>query len=163
MTNAQAPARAITVTPDQGLRGPFVVLAWVVTVAWLTLTPVLFVVLPAPSNAAFAVVAALAGIATGWVAWSMAVRVGPDGITLPGRDRIAWSDVDEVALVSGAVTVPVVTIRSGRALADVPLDGLAGVGRDSSVARRLAERVADAGDLGPVTTRATGSRPRRGL
>lgn len=159
MTQQQLAARAA----GQRLQGPFALFAWAVTVAWLGLAAAVLVVLPPPAHVAFAVAAVLAGVATGWVARSMAVHVGPDGITLPGRERIAWSDVDEVALVPGAITVPVVTVRVGRALADHPLDGLAGVGRASGVARRLAERVADFGGLGPVALRSTGSRPRRGL
>lgn len=134
--------------------GPVTVFAWAVTAGWVVLAAGVAVTLASPLNVAGAAVALLLGVATGWLASSLGVHLDGDGLRVGRAARIAWDDVASIDVDPGRLVLPVASVRRGRALVDVPLDGLAG---PAALARRLAQRVADAGDLGPVVVRTTGA------
>lgn len=134
----------------RSVTGPVTVFAWAVAVGWFVLATVVGATVPSPANVAGAAVAAVFGVATGWLAASLGVRVDADGLRVGRAPRIAWDDVAGLEVGPGRLTLPVASVRRGRALVDVSLDGLAG---PAGLARRLAQQVADAGELGPVGVR----------
>ena len=131
-------------------------LGWFALGAGVSLTVV------APWNLAGAAVAVVLGVATAWVAAGLGVRVDGDGLRVGRAPRVPWDDVTAIALRPGPFVIPVVSVRRGRALVDLPLEGLAA---PAGLARRFAQRVADAGELGPVAVRAAEAhgRARRAL
>lgn len=146
------------------LRGPLAWVGWAVAAAWLGLGVVAWLRFGEPAGWVIAGVSALAAAATGVVSNGLRVLVSEAGVTLAGGHEVAWEDVDHVGVRSGLVSVPYLAVRVGRALDDVPLDGIAAFGRSGAL--RLAEQVADAGSLGEVRM-AGGQRPtgrgRRGI
>ncbi len=136
------------------LRGPFLVVGLVVAAAWLALGVVGALRLTSPWNIVVAAVAVVATAVTAWISWGLRVKVADTGVSASGMPEIAWEDIEHVGVRSGLVAVPYLSVRRGRALDDMPLDGIAGLG--TGMATRLAERLAAAGDLGDVVV--SGSR-----
>lgn len=130
------------------LRGPFSIAGWAVAVAWLAVGTVAWLRLAEPLNWIVPVFCVLAGLGTAYVSWGLVVRVGAGGVSGVGVPAIAWEDIEHVGVRPGVVSVPFLTVRRGRALDELPLDGIAGFGRGSAV--RMAQEVADAGGLGEV-------------
>lgn len=141
------------------LGGPMVLATWAVALGWAALSVGSFLALPAPLNGVVGVGAALGAAATAWLAVRLGVRYDAARIVLPGRGVTHWSDVLHIELDGRAIVVPVVGLRSGRGIEEVPLDGLAWFA-PSGVPRRLAQQLAEAGGLMEVTQRQRG--PRRG-
>ena len=131
------------------LRGPVVWVAWIAVVGWLALGVGALVTLDAPLGTWLGLLWLVLAFVTGAIAVSLGVGVGPDGVRLPGREPLAWDDIESVSIRTGVVWQPVVNVRQGRGLVGVPLEGLGWFG--TGTARRLAERISGAGDLGPVT------------
>lgn len=144
--------------------GPMGVLTWLVALGWLALAAGSFVGLAAPGGTVLGVVGLAGALATGWLAVSMRVPCDAEGIVLPRVGRVPWSAIDAVEVHPGLVSVPVVSVRRGRALDEVPLDGLAWFGGPAGVARTLAERVARQAGIDDVGVRTERSaRGRRAL
>ena len=135
---------------SRSVTGPAAALAWLVAVGWLALAAAVVLTVVAPWNLLGAAVAVVLGVATGWLASSLGVRVDGDGLRIGRAGRLPWDDVTAITLGPGRFVVPQASVRRGRALMDVPLDGL---GAPAGLARRLAQRVADAGELGPIGVR----------
>ena len=134
------------------LAGPMVWLTFLIAALWAGLGVGCFWAFPGWIGIAFAVAGALGAVLTGWLAASMVVRYGAFALKLPGRGEVPWEEVADVAVVpAGLVTIPAVSIRSGRALEEIQLGGLAWFGR--GVPLRLAQKLAEAGDRGEVTVR----------
>lgn len=146
------------------LRGPFSIGGWVVAVLWLPVAALAASRVAEPWNWALGVFSVLAGIATAFVARGLVVRVSDTGVSTVGVPEVAWEDIEHVGVRPGLVSVPHLAVRRGRALEELPLDGVATFGRAAAV--RWAQQVADAGGLGEVVvrgaTRASGP-GRRGL
>lgn len=147
------------------LRGPFTLVGWGVAVLWLAVGAFALLRLAEPWNVALAGFAAVAAVATGAVARGLVVRIRDTGVSAVGVPEVAWEDVEHVGVRRGLVSVPYVTVRRGRALDDLPLDGIACFRPGGAL--RLAREVADAGGLGEVRLPELGRRPsgagRRGL
>ena len=142
------------------LRGPVVWVAWIAVVGWLALGVGALVTLEAPLGTWLGLLWLVLAFVTGAVAVSLGVGVGPDGVRLPGREPLAWADIESVSVRTGVLSQPVLNVRQGRGLDGVPLEGLAWFG--SRTARRFAETISDAGDLGPVAQVARQAPARRG-
>ncbi len=127
--------------------GPIAVAAWVVAIGWIVLAVWIFVAFEPSWATAAAWVASLAGLLTGWVAFSLRIVTDANGIRIPGEPQLAWEDVDSVGVRPGLLHLPVVITLQGRGLSEHPMEGL-GAGRRT--AHKLAQKVADAGGLGPV-------------
>ncbi len=127
--------------------GPIAIVAWVVAIGWIALAVWIFVGLEPSWATAAAWVASLAGLVTGWVAFSLRVVTDADGIRIPGEPKLAWDDVDSVLVRPGLLHLPMAVTHKGRGISEHPMEGLA-AGRRT--ARKLAQRVADAGGLGTV-------------
>lgn len=150
-------------TSDRVLRGPLALVGWAVAVAWLAVGAVAWVRFGEPWAWVFAAVSAGASIATALVSHGLRVRMGADGVSPHGGGEVRWADIDHVGVRRGWLSVPYLAVRVGRALDEVPLDGIATFGRAGAL--RLAGEVADAGQLGEVVLpepRAAG-RGRRGI
>lgn len=140
-------------TSPQVLRGPFTWLALAVALGWVALAGASLVLLSGPVSLAAALGCVVAAALTAWIAATLGVTVDADGVRVGRGGVTAWADVSSVDVRSGVLSVPVLSVRQGRALADVPLEGLAWWGRSSALATGLAQRIADAGDLGAVGVR----------
>lgn len=161
-TRAGEPGGATGAGVDRGrLSGPMVFLTWVVAAGWLALAIGSFVALGRPWGIVLGLVGLVGAAGTGWLARSMVVRWDADGLVLPGRGRTVWDDIERLEVQPGFVSVPMVALRQGRGLVDVPLDGLAWFGRAGRTASRLAGRVAEAGDLPEVSVRGRAGAPGR--
>lgn len=133
--------------------GPMIVVTWLVAVGWLILGALSFLGLPQPGGVALGVVGIVGGLVTSWLALSLRVRHDDAGIVLPRLGHVTWERVDAVQIQPGLVSVPYVVVRDGRALTDVPLDGLAWFGGPEGFARTMAEQVAAAAGLTDVAVR----------
>lgn len=127
--------------------GPLAIVAWVIALGWFALAVVIFLVFEDSWASLAAGLATLAGIVTGWIAFSLRVVTDAEGVRIPGQRPIAWDDIDSIEVKPGLLNVPQVVTRQGRGLIEHPVEGLA-AGRRRSV--RLAQRIADAGELGSV-------------
>ena len=141
------------------LIGPMVWLTAALCAVWVGVGVASFLMLSAPSGFIFAGVCLAGTTATAWLAVSMVVRHGPFGGHLPGHGEVLWGDIASIELQPGVISVPAVSVRHGRALSEVELGGLAWFGRRTS--QRLAQRLADAGDLGEVVERGKSAAPGR--
>jgi len=130
-----------------------VAVTWVIAVGWLALAAYSLLALAEPIRWVLGGVAVAGALGTGWLARSLRVPYDDDGMRLPRWGQVRWDQVDSVDLVPGLICVPVVSLRSGRMLDDVHLDGLAWFGGTNGRARTLAERVARAGGLDAVGVR----------
>lgn len=141
--------------PDstRSFAGPMSVLTWLVAVGWFVLGLLSLVGLAFPSGIVLGVLGIGGGLATAWLALSLRVPYDDRGIQLPTLGHVAWEDVHGVEVQPGLVSVPYVVVRRGRALEEVPLDGLAWFGGPDGYARRLAEKVGVAADVEAVTVR----------
>lgn len=137
--------------------GPMIVVTWLVAVGWFVLAVLSLVWLPRPGGLLLGVGGILGGLVTSWMALSLRVRHDEAGIHLPRLGHVAWERVHAVEVQPGLVSVPYVVVREGRALDEVPLDGLAWFGGPDGFARTMAEQVAGAAGLSGV-----GVRPVRG-
>ena len=146
------------------LRGHFSLAGWAVSAAWVALAVAAAWRMAEPWNWVVAAFSVAASGATAVVARGLAVRGRDTGVSGAGLPEVAWEDVEHVGVRGRAVSVPYLSVRRGRALDDVALDGIACVGQ--APALRLAQQVADAGDLGEVVV-AGAERPsgpgRRGI
>lgn len=145
--------------------GPMAIVTWLVAVGWLALAVGSFVALGSPWSVLVGSFAVLGAAATGWVAQGMRVRYNAARLVLPGRGETDWSEVARIELQGRALVVPVVGLRAGRGIEEVPLDGLAWFGARGTP-RRLAEQLATAGGVGQVSRRerpAGGGRGRRAI
>lgn len=151
-------------TPVLELRGQLATVGWLVAVLWLGVAAFAWWRLDQPWNWAVTAFAVLAAAGTAFVSRGLVVRVADAGVSGDGVPTVAWGDVEHVGVHPGWVSVPYLAVRRGRAIDELPLDGIAGFGRGPAV--RLAQQVADAGGLGEVVvaapTRSSGS-PRRGV
>lgn len=127
--------------------GPFVLAAWLFAIGWVALAVWIFLAQDAPWANAATAVAGLAGLVTGWVAFSLRIVTDGQGIRIPGERKLSWDDIDSISVRPGLLSVPVAVTLHGRGVAEHPMEGLA-AGRRT--ARRLAQKVADAGGLGEV-------------
>lgn len=134
--------------------GPMVVVTAFVAVGWVVLAVAGWLGLGAPWNVVFAAVGVVGAAVTTWLASSLRVPYDHAGVHLPGQGHVAWSEVQAIDVTSGTVSVPVLSVRRGRALVDVPLDGLAWFGGPDGTARHLAERVARVAGVAGVGVRA---------
>ena len=134
--------------PARVLRGHFSFAGWAVAGAWVALAVAALWRMAEPWNWVVGVFSLASSVATAVVARGLAVRVGDAGVSAAGLHEVAWEDVEHVGVRGRAVAVPYLSVRRGRALEDVPLDGIACVGRGPAL--RLAQEVADAGALGQV-------------
>lgn len=144
------------------IAGPMVWLTAVIAAAWVGLGVygvLMFPLAAGPVGIGFAVLGLLGAVLTGWLALSMVVRYGPFGVRVPGHGDVSWDDVESVELLAGAMSVPAIGVRQGRALTDVELGGLAWFGK--AVPLALAQRLADAGEKGEVAVRGGSSAPGR--
>lgn len=135
--------------------GPMSILTAVIALGWAVLGVLSFLGLEPPAGIILGVVGAVGLVATAWLAWTMRIEHDVLCIVLRGRGRVPWEAVHSIEVQSGLVSVPVLTMREGRALVDVPLDGLAWFGRDNATTHALAERLAHDGGLGEVVVRPT--------
>ncbi len=133
--------------------GPMVVVTAFVAVGWLVLAVAGWFGLAAPWNIVFAIVGVVGAAVTTGLATSRRVPYVHAGVRLPGQGYVTWSQVQAVDVTSGVLAVPVVSVRRGRALVDVPLDGLGWFGGPTGTARHLAERVARAAGVDAVGVR----------
>lgn len=144
------------------IAGPMVWLTAAIAAAWVGLGVYGLLMFPVAVSAVgigFAVLGLLGAVLTGWLALSMVVRYGPFGVRVPGQGEVSWDDVESVELLAGALGVPAIGVRQGRALTDVQLGGLAWFG--TALPLKLAQRLADAGDKGEVSVRGGSSAPGR--
>lgn len=133
--------------------GPMVVVTGLVAVGWFVLGALSFLGLPAPGGILLGLAGITGGLTTAWLALSLRVPYDEDGVVLPRQGRVPWSRVHAVEVQPGLVSVPYVVLRDGRALSDVPLDGLAWFGGPDGYAKDLAEGVAAAAGLSGVGVR----------
>jgi len=146
------------------LVGPMVWVTWAVALGWLALAVGSVWSLCRTWGGAVGLGALIGAVSTGWLAWSMRVRYDADGVWLGRRGHTPWAHVHSVEVQPGIIAVPVVGVRVGRGVADVHLDGLAWFGGAQGRARRLAERVAEAGRVPQAPPRgASTQRGRRAL
>lgn len=143
--------------------GPMVVVTGVVAAGWFVLAVLSLAFLQRPGGLVLGVGGLLGGLITSWLALSLRVRHDEVGVQLPRLGHVPWDRVHAVEVQPGLVSVPFVVVREGRALTDVPLDGLAWFGGPDGFARSLAEQVAAAAGLSEVGVRSQrgGSRGRR--
>lgn len=127
--------------------GPIATVAWVVAIGWIALAVWIFVALEPSWATAASWVASLAGVLTGWVAFSLRVVTDGEGIRIPGEPKLAWDDVDSIGVRPGPLHLPIVMTRQGRGISEHPMEGLA-AGRRT--AQKLAQKVADVGGLETV-------------
>lgn len=131
------------------LYGPMRILTLGIAVGWLVLAVFGFVAMTPPVGWAIGGVALVGAAITGWMGSTMVVRWDAAAITLPGRGPTPWSEIDEVALHSGLLSVPQVELQFGRGIQTIPLDALAWFGKGGP-ALRLAQQVADQANAGEV-------------
>lgn len=142
--------------------GPMTVVTWLVAVGWFVLGLLSLLGLSFPAGIVLGVLGIAGGLVTAWLALSLRIAHDERGIELPKVGHVPWERVHAVEIQPGLVSVPYVVIRHGRALTDVPLDGLAWFGGPDGYARGLAEQVARAADVETVTVRGQrGGRGRR--
>lgn len=139
--------------------GPMAVLTWVVAAGWVALSVYSFLGLTSEWGIGIGIAAVLAAAATGYVAVTMAVSWNADGVLIRGRGRLPWDDLEAVTLHAGALSVPHLDVRTGRAVDSIPLDGLAWFGR--RLAHASAQRLAAAAGLGEVRVRSASVAPGR--
>ncbi len=130
-----------------------VVVTWVVAVGWVALAAYSFVALAETIRWVLGGVSVVGALGTGWLASSLRIPYDDEGLRLPRRGHVGWDRVDSVDLTPGALSVPVLSLRSGRVLEEVPLDGLAWFGGPTGLARTLAEKVARAAGVKDVDVR----------
>lgn len=120
--------------------GPLATITALVAVCWLALATWALLGVGNTYGVLLGIVGVVSGILTGWLAWAMRVTWDDEGISLPGRGFEPWGVVDAVSLRKGFLTMPVVGVREGRAILEVPLEGLAwfGAGFPTGVAERIA-------------------------
>lgn len=133
--------------------GPMFVVTWLVALGWFVLGVLSVLGLSWPGGVILGVLGVVGGLATSWLALSLRIPYDDHGITLPHHGRVPWADVDAVQVQPGLLTVPYVVVRRGRALDEVPLEGLAWFGGPEGHARNLAEKVALVADVETVTVR----------
>ncbi len=142
--------------------GPMIVVTGLVSVGWFVLAALSFGWLPHPAGLLLGSGGVLGGLITAWLALSMRVAHDEAGLHLPRLGHVPWERVHAVEVQPGLVSVPYVVVREGRALTDIPLDGLAWFGGPEGFAGGLAEQVAAAAGLPGVEVRAQrGGRGRR--
>lgn len=129
--------------------GPVRLLTWAIAAGWLVLAGFGLVAMSPPAGWLIGGLALVGAAVTGWLGWTMVVRWDEHGIILPGRGPTPWSDVDEVSLQPGLLSVPQVELHTGRSIQAIPLDALAWFGKGGT-SLRLAQRVADHADAGEV-------------
>lgn len=118
------------------------VVTLVVAVGWLVLAGFSFWQLAPPAGFIVGGGALVGAAITGWLGLSLVLRWDVDGVILAGRGYTPWTEIDQVALHRGILSVPVVEIRRGRAIETIPLDALAWFGQrvPLSLAQKVAER-----------------------
>lgn len=139
--------------------------------AWAAVGVVMLVVIgpggAAPLTVTVIAVTFVVAVALGVMGVRMVVRLGPRDVRVPGRAVLPLADIDAVTVTraSGPVPlfVPVVDVRTGRALNRVELDGLSSLGSPKAALRwaRILADAAGAGDVPPISAEAH-ARPRRG-
>lgn len=142
---------------NRRLAGPMVFVTGLVAVGWIVLAILSFIGLPRPGGLLLGAAGILGGLVTAWLALGMRIRHDDAGIHLPRLGHVAWEQVHAIEVLPGLVSVPYVVVRQGRALTEVPLDGLAWFGSSDGVARDLAQVLAQEAGVAEV-----GVRPRRG-
>ena len=147
---------------SRAFSGPMAVVTWLVAVGWFVLGLLSILGLSFPAGIVLGVLGIAGGLVTAWLALTLRVAHDEDGIELPKLGHVPWERVHAVEIQPGLVSVPYVVVRQGRALTDVPLDGLAWFGGPDGYARGLAEQVARAADVETVGVRGQrGGRGRR--
>ena len=133
--------------------GPMTVVTWLVAVGWFVLALLSIVGLAAPAGVVLGGLGAVGALSTAWIALSLRIPYDDDGIRLPKLGHVPWGDVHAVEVQPGVVAVPYLVVRRGRALDEVPLDGLAWFGGAEGYTRALAEKVARTAGVDDVTVR----------
>lgn len=122
------------------LIGPMVVGSWVIAAGWLVIAGVSVAAGRSLTAYLLAGSALLLGVTTAVVGFWMVVRLTVDGVVI-GRQRVRWGDIDGLAVrrASGPIPVqlPILSIRQGRALMDIALDGLSSVGGPGAAVRAV--------------------------
>ena len=146
------------------MSGPMVVITALIAIGWFVLGVLSFVGLQPPAGTVLGVGGIIGGLATAWLALSMRIIHDDEGIILPRRGRVSWDRIHSVEVQPGIVSVPYVVVSEGRALTDIPLDGLAWFGGPQGLAGDFAEKLAAAAGLPGSTQRPVrGGRGRRAL
>lgn len=150
---------------SRAFSGPMVVVTWVVAVGWLALAAYSFFALAEPIRWVLGGVSVAGALGTGWLASSLRIPYDDEGLRLPRRGHVRWDQVDSIDVTPGPLSVPVLSLRSGRMLEDVYLDGLAWFGGANGLARTLAEKVARTAGVDAVGVRggSSGTTPGRAL
>lgn len=142
------------------LRGSFPLAGWLVAAGWIAVAVFSVVRLVEPWHWIVMVVSLLAAAATVWVSLGLRVRIVDEGIVAAGIPLVPWERIDHIGVRTGVVNIPFLVVRRGRALDEVPLDGIASLRRGTAL--RLAQELADLGDLGEITVVEPADHPVRG-
>lgn len=124
---------------DRVLIGPMVVAAWVVAAGWLVIGGAAVASGTSPLTLTVAAAAVVLCVGTAWLGLRMIVRLTSSGVRVGSR-TVAWDDLEGVGVRrdAGPLNLPFLSVRQGRALVEVDLDGLASVGGPQAAVRAVA-------------------------